>query len=201
MSRFLLLTLAHFIIAIWIAISWASKKRIGTYWGLFFLTFGSIILGSILINMSPSKNKLKDLKVGVYGFDKWIAILSAIACLYCLWTVYALSNKFFWNGNEKTQLILYAIDFSILFGGTAVYFYYRFERHYKIYLDINIPIEVNEPVKPTKVIDEVKQAGIEDFVPEKSSYEIAATEEGGRNNILYWVIALLIIAVLLILIF
>ena len=201
MSRFLLLTLAHFIIAIWIAISWASKKRIGTYWGLFFLTFGSIILGSILINMSPSKNKLKDLKVGVYGFDKWIAILSAIACLYCLWTVYALSNKFFWNGNEKTQLILYAIDFSILFGGTAVYFYYRFERHYKIYLDINIPIEVNEPVKPTKVIDEVKQAGIEDFVPEKSSYEIAATEKGGRNNILYWVIALLIIAVILILIF
>jgi hypothetical protein len=201
MSRFLLITLAHFIIALWIANSWASKRRIGMYWGWFFLTFGTIILGSILINMSPTKNKLKDLKVGVYGFDKWIAALSALACLYCLWTVYALSNKFFWNGDEKIQLILYAIDLAILFGGTAVYFYYRFERHYKMYLDINIPIEVNEPVKLTKVIDEPKQVSNEGFVPEKPSYEIAETEVSGRNNILYWVIAILIIVGLLLLIF
>jgi hypothetical protein len=201
MSNPLFLIIAHFIVAILIAVSRASKRRIGIYWGLFFLTFGTIIVGSFLINMSPEKNKLKNLKIGVYGYDKWIAILSAIACLYCLWTVYSFSNRFFWNGNEKMRLILYSVDLSILFGGTAIYFYNRFERHYRIYLNINNPVEANELIEPTKVVDDTKPGSNEDFVPEMPAYEIALTEEGGRKNILYWVIAILIIAGILILIF
>lgn len=199
--RYIFFLLVHFFLAVLLGLSWASKRRIGTYWGMFFLLFGSIILGSIIINMSPSKNKLKDLKVGVYGFDKWIAALSAIASLSCLWTVFSSTNKFYWNGDEKTQTILFALNFSILFGGAAFYFYSRFERHYKIYLNIVDPIELDEPVKPAKVVEDVKSPKIEVFVPEKPSYEIADTEGSSRNNILIWIIAILIISVILVLIF
>jgi len=47
----------------------------------------------------------------------------------------------------------------------------------------------------------VKQPAVEAFVPEKPSYEIAETEGTGRNNILHWIIAILVLAVILILIF
>lgn len=128
----------YIIACLLIAMSWAEKKRIGGTWGLFFLVFTSIIIGCIVISMSPNKSRIKEMKDGFYGWDKIIGWLTAVLCALAFYNLISGGSKKIWYTDEQNNIeTVRSIFFILGTFGISYYMFTRFKRHEQLYNEAN----------------------------------------------------------------
>jgi hypothetical protein len=130
----------YLIVCCVLAFAWAAKKRIGDGWGFFFLFFWGIIPGIVVISISPSKKRVKELKDGAHGWDKSLGVIGIILAVLDVMALLRMNNEWYISQDAKNYQMLQYLLLLISFIGLSVYMFGRVKRHERIYNELNNPI-------------------------------------------------------------